>query len=102
MRRACLSGLFALAVVFGSSGLVAADSAEKTPDQQKSNRSKSKIDISVNDLPKPIPEVLEGIKRVGDEVGKGISKATSAAADAVNKAVSDKGDKNKNKKEERR
>lgn len=99
MRRACLPVLIALAMVFGSSGLVAADSAEKASDRQKSDRSKSKIDISVKDLPKPIPEVLEGIKRVGDEVGKGISKATSAAAGAVNKAVSEKRDRDK--KEER-
>ncbi len=99
MRRACLPVLIALAIVFGSSEPVAAESAEKATDRQKSDRSKSTIDISVKDLPKPIPEVLEGIKRVGDEVGKGISKATSAAAGAVNKAVSEK--RGKDRKEER-
>jgi hypothetical protein len=96
MTRTCLAVLVAFLLVTGFSGRSpAADSAEKTSDRQKSDQSKSKIDISVKDLPNPIPEVLEGIKRVGDEVGKGISKATSAAAEAVNKAVSDKKDKDK-------
>lgn len=96
MTRTCLTVFVAFLLVTGFPGRsLAADSAEKTSDQQKSDRSKSKIDISIKDLPNPIPEVLEGIKRVGDEVGKGISKATSAAAEAVNKAVSDKKDKDK-------
>ena len=38
---------------------------------------------------------MDAIKRVGDEVGKGISKVTSAGAEAVNKAV--KGQKEKEK-----
>jgi hypothetical protein len=96
MTRTCLPVFVALLLVTGFSGRsLAADSAEKPSDRQQSDQSKSKIDISVKDLPNPIPEVLEGIKRVGDEVGKGISKATSAAAEAVNKAVSDKKDKDK-------
>ncbi|MEW6248301.1 MAG: hypothetical protein AB1555_16550 [Nitrospirota bacterium] len=96
MTRTCLTVFVVFLLVTGFSGRsLAADSAEKASDQQKSDQSKSKIDISVKDLPNPIPEVLEGIKRVGDEVGKGISKAASAAAEAVNKAVSDKKDKDK-------
>ncbi len=96
MARTFLTVFVAFLLVTGFLGRsLAADSAEKGSDQQKSDQSKSKIDISVKDLPNPIPEVLEGIKRVGDEVGKGISKAASAAAEAVNKAVSDKKDKDK-------
>jgi hypothetical protein len=96
MARTCLTVIVAFLLVTGFSGwLLAADSAEKASGQQKSDQSKSKIDISVKDLPNPIPEVLEGVKRVGDEVGKGISKATSAAAEAVNKAVSGKREKDK-------
>jgi hypothetical protein len=51
--------------------------------------------LRVQDLPKPIPQVMDKIKEVGNEVGKGISKAASEGAKAVNKAV--KG----NEKEER-
>jgi hypothetical protein len=53
-------------------------------------------EIRVDDLPKPIPQVMEKIKEVGNEAGKGISKAASTTADAVNKAV--KGDKSDNQK----
>lgn len=46
-------------------------------------------------LPKPIPEVMETIKSVGNKVGNEIPKATSKAADAIKKAV--KGNKDKEK-----
>jgi hypothetical protein len=48
-------------------------------------------EVRVDDLPKPIPQVMEKVKEVGNEVGKGISKAAGTAADAVHKAV--QGDK---------
>lgn len=44
-------------------------------------------EVRVDDLPKPIPQVMGKVKEVGNEVGKGISKAASTTADAVNKAV---------------
>lgn len=48
-------------------------------------------EVRVDDLPKPIPHVMDKMKEVGTEVGKGISKAASTTAGAVNKAV--KGEK---------
>lgn len=44
-------------------------------------------EVRVDDLPKPIPQIMEKVKEVGNEAGKGLSKAASTAADAVNKAV---------------
>ncbi len=51
--------------------------------------------LRTEDLPKPIPEVMEKIKEVGNEAGKGVTKAGSAIGEAVNKAV--KGGKDKEK-----
>ena len=53
-------------------------------------------EMRVDDLPKPIPHVMDKVKEVGDEVGKGISKAASTTAGAVNKAV--KGEKSDHEK----
>lgn len=56
-------------------------------------------ELRVDDLPKPIPQVMEKVKEVGSEVGKGISKAASTTADAVNKAV--KGDRSDSQKSQK-
>lgn len=53
-------------------------------------------EIRVDDLPKPIPQIMDKVKEVGDEVGKGLSKAASTTAGTVNKAV--KGEKSENQK----
>lgn len=47
-------------------------------------------EVRVDDFPKPIPRVMDKVK----EVGKGLSRAASTTADAVNKAV--KGEKSEN------
>ncbi|WP_447978533.1 hypothetical protein [Candidatus Nitrospira bockiana] len=80
----CPRRLWALAVVFL---LATAAHAEEE---------KSGLSLRVDDLPKPIPQAMEKIKQVGNEAGKGISKAASEAAGAVNKAV--KGQKPADKK----
>jgi hypothetical protein len=51
-------------------------------------------EVRVDDLPKPIPQIMDKVKEVGDEVGKGLSKAASTTAGTVNKAV--KGEKSEN------
>jgi hypothetical protein len=56
-------------------------------------------EVRVDDLPKPIPQVMDKVKEVGNEVGKGISKAASTAAGAVNKAV--KGEESENQKSQK-
>jgi len=53
-------------------------------------------EMRVDDLPKPIPHVMDKVKEVGNEVGKGISKAVGTTAGAVNKAV--KGENSDNQK----
>ncbi len=65
--------------------------AEDKPAARESESKKGSL--RVQDLPKPIPQVMDKIKEVGNEVGKGISKAAGEGANAVNKAV--KGDKEK-------
>lgn len=47
-------------------------------------------ELRVDDLPKPIPQAMDKVKEVGNEVGRGISKAAGTTADAVQKTV--KGD----------
>ena len=42
-------------------------------------------EVRVEGVPKPIPQVMDKVKEVGNEVRKGISKAASTATDAVNK-----------------
>lgn len=49
--------------------------------------------MRVDDLPKPIPDVKEGIKRAGNAVGKEISKGASAGASAAKQTL--QGDKKK-------
>jgi hypothetical protein len=49
----------------------------------------------VKDLPTPIPEAMEKIKEIGNEVGKGITKAAGEGAEAVKKTL--KGNKGKEK-----
>jgi hypothetical protein len=49
--------------------------------------------LRVDDLPAPIPLALEKVREVGNEVGKGISKATGVAAEGVNKAIKGNSDK---------
>ena len=56
-------------------------------------------ELRVEDLPKPIPQVMDKVKEVGNEVGKGISKAAGTTADAVQNAV--KGDTSEKQKSQR-
>jgi hypothetical protein len=46
-----------------------------------------RIDLKVEDLPQPIPHALDALQRIGNNVGEEISKATSKAAEVVNKAI---------------
>ncbi len=55
--------------------------------------SKKEGGVRVDDLPKPIPDVMEGIKRAGNAVGKEISKGASAGASAAKQTL--QGDKKK-------
>lgn len=71
----------------------AGDSGTKTGGNEKSADKEG--GVRVEDLPKPIPDVMEGIKRAGNAVGKEISKGASAGAGAVKKAL--QGDKKKDK-----
>lgn len=71
----------------------AAEAGEKAATKQED--AKKKGPLRVQDLPKPIPEVMETMKSVGNNVGNEIPKATSKVADAIKKAV--KGNKDKEK-----
>ncbi|TLY36378.1 MAG: hypothetical protein E6K60_07830 [Nitrospirae bacterium] len=41
----------------------------------------------VDELPKPIPEVMDAAKRVGDEASKGAAKVGKAVRDTADKAM---------------
>lgn len=80
----------ALAILFALSvGAVTLSQSAETEQKAatKDRDAKKGISIRVDDLPKPIPEVMETMKSVGNNVGKGISEATSAVAEAVKKAI---------------
>jgi uncharacterized protein YoxC len=61
----------------------------KQESSRKDSSTQNQVDVSVNDLPQPIPNVLDTLQRIGNEVGEEISKATSKAAEVVNKVVRD-------------
>jgi hypothetical protein len=66
---------------------------------RKDSSAQNHVDVKVDDLPQPIPKMLDTLKRIGNDVGNEISKATSTATEAVNKAVrADKPSDNKDKK----
>lgn len=71
-----------LMVTSGAVSLLSAEDADK----------KSKP-LRVEDLPKPIPQAMDQLKRIGNDVGNEISKATSKTAEAVKKAMKENKDK---------
>ena len=79
--RHCISRAVGLVMGIAALGIVLPGYAE------------DKKGVRIDDLPTPIPQALEKIKEVGNEVGKGISKATGAAAEGVNKAIKGQQDK---------
>ncbi|HJU04421.1 MAG TPA: hypothetical protein VJ692_04660 [Nitrospiraceae bacterium] len=79
-----------LSMAGGMAALVMAASLACADDGEKKDGS-----LRVKDLPKPIPEAMNKIQQVGNEVGKGISKAAGEGAEAVKKAL--KGNKAKEK-----
>mgnify|MGYP007073293239 FL=1 len=62
--------------------------AEEDPQKPSENTQKEGLGLKVDDLPKPVPDIMKSIQRIGNEVGDGISKATSEGAKAIKKAVS--------------
>jgi len=47
----------------------------------------AKAGLRAKGMPKAFTEVMQSIKRVGDDVGKGISKAANKGAQGVKKAL---------------
>jgi hypothetical protein len=77
---------------------MAADSEEK-PAQEAQGANEQKGPLRVEDLPKPVPKVLDKLKKVGNEVGEEISKASSKTASALKKAFSSQPQEKKQGKE---
>ncbi|MGH7255316.1 MAG: hypothetical protein ACREI3_06010 [Nitrospirales bacterium] len=74
----------------------AGDEKSKAQAAEKGQAKEKDGGLAVKDLPGPIPDVLEGIKNIGNAVGKEISKGTAAAAGAVKKTIeSNKKDEDK-------
>lgn len=84
---ACLALLFALTLSHGVVGV-----APLQPDvalaKEKEEKSK-KEGLRVDDLPKPIPAFMKSIQRVGNSVGKAVTRASSEGASAVKKLVTE-------------
>ena len=55
--------------------------AEATSKEEGTTTTKNK-DLKTSDLPKPLQEIGEVIERVGNEVSKGVSKASKAIREA--------------------
>ena len=87
--KSYMAGIIALVLSLSVGPFVPSQAAqvEREKATQQEGGTKKGFSLRVDDLPKPIPEVMDAIKRAGNEVGKGISKATSAEAEAVSKAV---------------
>jgi ABC-type Na+ efflux pump permease subunit len=66
--------------------------AEETEKEKKKG-------LRVEDLPKPIPQALDQLQRIGNDVGNELSKAASKTTEAVNKVI--KGDKEKEQNKEK-
>jgi hypothetical protein len=71
--------LLALFLAMGDSVL-----AEATSKEEGTTTTKNK-DLKTSDLPKPLQEIGEVIGRVGNEVSKGVSKASKAIREAPDK-----------------
>ena len=65
--------------------VILAEGEEKRPSE---NTQKENSGLSMDDLPKPIPDIMNSLQRIGNEVGDGISKATSEGAKAIKKTLS--------------
>lgn len=88
-RHRCVT-LFGMLTVLSavSLGAVTLSQAAETQKQpQKEGQEKPGISLRMQDLPKPVQEVMETIKNVGNRVGEEIPKATGAVTGAVKKAV---------------
>lgn len=94
-RRTYWPAAIALLFTFATGTLALAPAVETEEKPAPKEGDSKKGSTRVQDLPKPIPQVMDKIQEVGNEVGKGISKAASEGAKAVKKAV--KGDKDKEK-----
>jgi hypothetical protein len=81
--------------VFGGTSVTWAEKSEAgKPDEHDK---KEKKELRVEDLPKPIPGIMDTLQRIGNEVGDGISKATSEGAKAIKKTLSDEETPSKDK-----
>lgn len=92
-----LSGVVIVVIlsVFGGTSVTWAEKSEagKSDEHEK----KEKKELRVEDLPKPIPGIMDTLQRIGNEVGDGISKATSEGAKAIKKTLSDEETPSKDK-----
>ncbi len=70
--------------------LYAETKADKQDTQKKVESEKKEGGLAIKDLPAPIPNVFDGIQRIGNEIGEGITKATGKTADVLQNAIQEK------------
>ena len=76
--------------LFGPGVLYAETKADKQDTQKKMESEKKEGGLAIKDLPAPIPNVFDGIQRIGNEIGEGITKATGKTADVLQNAIQEK------------
>jgi hypothetical protein len=62
----------------------------QTTDPKSSHKdysSQNRVYENIDNLPQPIPKVMDSLQRIGNDVGEKISKASSKVVEVVNKAV---------------
>ena len=83
LRQALCTGILFLLLFSG----VPDESQATEKNSHKESSEPKHSGVKIDDLPQPIPKVLDTLKRIGNNVGEEISKAGSKTANAVKKAV---------------
>lgn len=86
-RRITLFGMLAVLSTLGLGAATLSPAAETQKQPSKGGEEKPGISLRMKDLPKPVQEMVDTIKGVGNRVGDEIPKATGAVTGAVKKAV---------------
>jgi hypothetical protein len=81
-----VTGLCILFIILFSGSSIFSQTTEPES-SRKDSPAQNYVDVTVDDLPQPIPKVMDALQRIGKNVGEEISKATSKAAEVVKEAV---------------
>ena len=86
-RRVIFLGMLAVLSTLSLGVATLSPAAEARKQPSKEGGEKPGISLRMQDLPKPVQDVVDTIKHIGNRVGDEIPKATGAVTGAVKKAV---------------